>query len=524
MALLLAGRCAFGAESYLDNGVIRLGVDLTKGGSITWLSLSGSTNNIVNDHDLGRQIQQSYYSGPVPYNPFNNAYPTLTNWPWNPIRSGDIYGNRSTLLASSNDGQTLYVKCRPMQYALNNVPGQCTFESWISLTGDVAVVSNRLINARTDTTQQFGAFNQELPALYTVGRLYRLFSYGGNSPFTGDALTNLPPAPPPNWVQWRATEGWAALVDTNDWGLGICHPGVMRFLGGFAGTPGSGGPADDPTGYIAPFAQEVLDTNIEYTYSYSLVLGTLQQIRDWAYAQPRQADCDYRFTCSRAHWYCVNTTDGGWPVTNALHMSLNSGDPQMWSPWCLFSATNVPKLYIRAAYHFANPTGRDVGQLFWETNGSGFSEACSAKFAVTNDGLFHTYELDLGSSNSFQGAITQLRFDPAYNGESGDYADVAAISSSPFAANNLVTPALNITRSDGSLLLDFPTVSAGTAGFLTGTLVYDLQSRTSLTVGTWQGVAGYTNLTGDDSSKRFTNSFTAPAAFYRLRVQYSQAP
>ena len=41
-------------ESYLDNGIIKIGVDSTQGGSITWLSLSGTTNNIVNRHDLGR--------------------------------------------------------------------------------------------------------------------------------------------------------------------------------------------------------------------------------------------------------------------------------------------------------------------------------------------------------------------------------------------------------------------------------------------------------------------------------------
>ena len=217
-----------------DNGVIRLGVDLTKGGCIAYLSLSGTTNNIINTHDLGREIQQSYYSGPQPYNPSNNMYPTITNWPWNPIQAGDVYGNHAVLLASTNDGQTIYVKCLPLQWALDNVPGQCTFEDWISLSNNVVIVSNRLVDLRTDTALQFGAMNQELPAVYTVGTLYRLFSYAGTAPFTGDAVTNLPPTPPP-WGYWHATESWAALVDTNNWGLGIYHPGVIQFVGGFSG-------------------------------------------------------------------------------------------------------------------------------------------------------------------------------------------------------------------------------------------------------------------------------------------------
>ena len=53
--------------SYLDNGVIRLGVDLNLGGAITYLSRSGAEQNLVNSFDCGRQIQMSYYSGPVPF-------------------------------------------------------------------------------------------------------------------------------------------------------------------------------------------------------------------------------------------------------------------------------------------------------------------------------------------------------------------------------------------------------------------------------------------------------------------------
>ena len=55
--------------SYLDNGVIRVGVNLQMGGAITWLSKSGSQTNLINDYDRGREVQMSDYSGPVPYLP-----------------------------------------------------------------------------------------------------------------------------------------------------------------------------------------------------------------------------------------------------------------------------------------------------------------------------------------------------------------------------------------------------------------------------------------------------------------------
>jgi len=73
--------------SYLDNGVIRLGVDLRLGGSITYLAESRNKVNMINSHDWGRQIQMSFYSGPQPFAP-NGKQPAKT-WAglgWNPIQ------------------------------------------------------------------------------------------------------------------------------------------------------------------------------------------------------------------------------------------------------------------------------------------------------------------------------------------------------------------------------------------------------------------------------------------------------
>lgn len=419
-------------ENYLDNGVIKIGIDTTKGGSITWLSLSGSTNNIVNSYDLGREIQPCYYSGPQPFDPSNNANPAWPRWPWDPIQSGDSFGNPSVVLAQTNDGHTLYVKCRPMQWASDNVPAQCTMESWITLTGNVVVVSNRLVNLRTDTAQQFHAMDQELPCLYTVGTLWKLVSYAGCAPFTGDAVTNLPEITNP-WGYWNATESWAALVNSNNWGLGIYNPGSAWFAGGFRGTPGTGGPPDDATGYIAPIKYEILDTNIVYTYAYDLILGTVPQIRDWVYSQPRRPGFNFVFNSNRCGWSYELAGDIGWPVTNYLNIDLNSSDPQIRASRTAFYASNVPTVYIRAAYQIAQPIGRAYGQVFWETNGTGgFAGAQSVTFPVQADGKFHTYAVNLAASKNYTGLITWFRFDPAYNGQPGDWVKVAAISSSPF--------------------------------------------------------------------------------------------
>ena len=507
--------------SYLDNGVVKIGADLGKGGAITYLSPSGTTNNVINNYDLGRQIQQSYYSGPQPYDPAGNLHPGWPNWPWNPIQTGDVYYNPSAVLAHTNDGQTLYIKCRPKQWALNNVDGECTFESWITLNGKVVTVKNRLLNFRTDTAQQFAGRDQELPAVYTNGDLFRLVSYNGNAPFTGGATTVFPTTPPP-WLYWRATESWAALLNTSNWGLGVYHPGAVYFVGGFAGAPGSGGTYDDPTGYISPLHKEVIDSNIEHTYTYQLILGTLIEIRNHVYAQTYRPACDFVFDTDRKHWRFEQTTDSGWPFVNQrLRVNLNSGDPQMWSPNTAFAAAAVPKLYIRAAFQIANPAGRANGQVFWEKNSTnGLSQAQSIIFPVTADGQYHTYELDLAATGQWSGLITQMRFDPAFNGEPGDYMDIKAISSNPFAGNEQIAPTLDIARTNGDIVVSFPTITAATAGFISKNLRYDLQSSADLAPGNWQPVAGATNLLGDGSTRTFNYPLSSgPTKFFRLKVR-----
>ncbi len=126
--------------TYLDNGTIRIGVDLNLGGVITYFAGSKSPQNIINSHDLGRQIQQSYYSGPAPYGHPVASWP---GWPWNPIGTGDVFGHPAKVLRWSNNDKEIYVKSIPMQWALNNVPGNCWFESWITLQGNTALIRCR---------------------------------------------------------------------------------------------------------------------------------------------------------------------------------------------------------------------------------------------------------------------------------------------------------------------------------------------------------------------------------------------
>jgi hypothetical protein len=413
--------------SFLDNGIIRLGVDLNIGGSITWLSQSGTERNIVNSFDFGRQIQMSHYSGPVPFT-VEGKYPK-PEWShigWNPIQVGDAFGNGSKIIEQTNDGKRIYVKCVPMHWPLDNVPGECTFECWFDLDGAAVHARCRMVNHRPDHTQ-YPARLQELPAIYTNGPWYRLMSYTGDQPYTGGELTRIqkPPGEPGPWSRWLATESWAALVDDNDFGLGVWNPGVGEFGGGFAGKPGKGGAHDNPTGYIAPDPAEIIDWNIDYEYHYDLIVGKLTDIRKYVYehaAKPRPPQ--YRFTRDRQGWVFVNATDTGWPITGELNIRLDKNDPQLIGPVGFWHAQGAGTLVIEAASHAA----RNDAQVFWRTLADhGFSEKRSVNFSLDNDGTFHTYRVKLSDNPAWHGGIVQLRFDPIGAGQAGEWIRIKSI-------------------------------------------------------------------------------------------------
>jgi hypothetical protein len=407
---------------YLDNGQIRLGVDLDKGGAITYLSRE-SGPNLVNDCDLGRQIQMSYYSGPVPFEPEGKKpTPTWAGLGWNPIQSGDYAGNPSKTLTFSQDRTHLHLTCVPMQWPLSNEPGECTFESDISLIGDAVRVANTIHNRRIDHTQ-FDGRTQELPAVYTNGPWYRIFTYSGDRPFQDRELTEIPHTFP--WTSYQATENWTALVDEHDEGLGVWAPGIQSFSAGFAGTPGKGGPDDSPTGYIAPNLNEILDWNIDYASNYWLVVGGLDRIRAFVYqhsSKPRPPG--YVFGKDRQHWTYSNANDSGWPIRGELDVRLERPDPQLIGPVGLWSATDAPVLEIEARCSLSDPQA----QLFWSrSDAPGFSETRSIRFELESDGVFRRYRIPIDSPE-YRDTITRIRFDPEPNGHPGDRIEVRRIA------------------------------------------------------------------------------------------------
>ncbi len=439
--LLCRGVTLYAVVTYLDNGVVKIGVDINKGGTITYLGKVGDGRDMVNSFDMGRMVQQSYYSGPVP---FQGGYWGGRDWAWNPVAAGNYQGYASSVQQYDNDGTVIYVKRIPLQWALSGgVASECTMEEWITLEDNVVKVRCRINNNRADTVFYRG-FHQELPAIYTNPPFWRIFTYNGSSPFTNGSLTQIIQSGPP-WTYFSATEHWTAIVDTANFGVGVYHPQAQYTVGGTAGY--NSGVDTSNTAYVSPLLVEHIDYNIIYEYEYYLIVGSLSDIRNYVYAHRSPALPHWHFQKDRQHWVYYNAVDAGFPLQGKLRLDLNSADPAMASNDLSWKASDVPKIYIRASYSAVNTHA----QLFWQTmEDSAFGSKLIDLFLIP-DGQSHTYVADLSLSPLYTGQIKSLRFDPAASGTTGEYVDIEYISAYPFPGD---------FNRDGSLdLKDFAVIA-----------------------------------------------------------------
>ncbi|MHB1035472.1 MAG: hypothetical protein ACYC35_12120 [Pirellulales bacterium] len=424
------------AMSYLDNGKIRLGVDLRIGGAVTWLSASGKADNMINSCDWGRQVQMSFYSGPVPFQPEGTTLaPNWAGLGWNPIQAGDTYHNGSKVIEHRNDGKTIYVKCVPMIWPLKNVPAECTFECEYRLEGAAVEACCRLSNARSDKTQYAGR-NQELPAVYTNGPWYKLVTYLGDRPFSDAPTATLVDRDDGKgwpWLNFYTPEHWAALLDKDDRGLGVFQADAYGVTGGFhSGPKGRGGAKDAQTGYAAPVTAEILDHNIRYEYRYVLIVGTLGEIRRYAAEHSAKAKRPkWVFSSDRAHWIYEGTTDAGWPIEGELRVKLQEHGAALVSPPTFWRADDASKLQIEAAFDrnggepaAGNPAAgqcaitlepfSDQEQRAWEAWGPAAARPAKKQVGpvplrLTADGQYRVYTALLAGTPGYQGAMIHLR-------------------------------------------------------------------------------------------------------------------
>ena len=258
-------------------------------------------------------------------------------------------------------------------------------------------------SASSDKTQ-YEARRQELPAVYTNGEWYKGVSYVGKKPFTGDELTEIVTKYDKRgypWLQFYPTENWSALVDDNNYGLGIYIPTTSFSKIGFwlEDKKGFGEVRDRQTGYVAPFAPEVLDYNIVYTYTYSLIIGQLDFIRETAYQLDKSADRrHFCFENDRDHFYYHNITDGGYPTGGCLDFDFVA-DSEFKSPTVFLDNESCKKINLDAAFD-GEIVGNVVLKLYkgLDERGWGVTEDFSLPFAISGGGERSIHTVDISSA------------------------------------------------------------------------------------------------------------------------------
>ncbi len=273
-------------ELVADNGKLTVKFDLTRGGAISWISNAGSQRSLVNIADEGRYIQQSYYAGKSLDRKAEGQSSNWSPWSWNPIQVGDAFGNRAKILDYKQSKDSLYVKCIPMQWDMNNRPAEAEMEQWTFLNGNILTIRNKLICHRTD--QIYGDSlmrNQELPAVYPISALKNLFTYEGNAPFTNEPYKKLDVKNLASgfWGRYKEiSENWMAFVDDTEFGMLVYNPQCTMFLAGMAGDPDKEA-LSTSTSYIAPIKDAIIGKNAVYEYEYYVLIGSLREMRKQVY-------------------------------------------------------------------------------------------------------------------------------------------------------------------------------------------------------------------------------------------------
>ena len=271
---------------FIENKHFKVGVDLLWGGGLNYIEdkkdSDNSITNLLNRHDTGRLVQQAYYG--TREEPYVMGYYNGTPWSYNPVQGGDLHGNASKIVDFKVEKDSIYIKCRPRDWAKDASYTVSYMENRYRINGDVIDVYNRFVDF---SGYKAKPRHQELPAFYVISYLDTFVFYNGNKPWENDNLTfkeNLP-----FWagnkdayfnVKEGNTETWCAWVDKNKYGIGLYVPDTEILLAGMHVPDGSKSPYSSSTSYVAPLRTFELKSFDPFEYSYIISTGQVDEMRN----------------------------------------------------------------------------------------------------------------------------------------------------------------------------------------------------------------------------------------------------
>ena len=241
--------------------------------------------NLINRHDTGRLIQQSYY-GTGDCDAYQGGFYGENKWNYNPVQGGNLYNESSKIVDLEVTDDYIYIKCRPLDWAK---PAADITPSYMEATYTIGEGTVEVKCRFVDFSGYPAVFTtQELPAFYCIEPFNRFVYYGGDAPWTGDknytyqnSLIFWPDAGYPNFT---TTENWSAFIGEFDdsFGIGIYTPHHNTYLAGVYDrekTTETDPSSSVSTSYIAAVQWCDFQSFAPAEYKYYIATGTVDEIR-----------------------------------------------------------------------------------------------------------------------------------------------------------------------------------------------------------------------------------------------------
>lgn len=452
------GDRVIGETSAQESATLRVEVRKEYGGSIQIYD-KVTNQSLINFLDLGRESGMSSYGGP---RSFADDSPKWKGIGYNPLQAGDDGHNPSPILFHGLVDGWIYTKAQCLSWAHRDARKLPFFyEQWVRVEGNKVHVNVRLTHERPDKTF-YGAESQEWPMLMVNGARPVHF-YNGPAPFTNDPTTVTDGIEGPKsdggyilhqGTSFGLTEPWiGANIGTTPAGsvdagqprlIGLYAPGFFKANYNMAAiTARENWEGGNTHTYIGNQPMVHLDSDNTWYKSYTYVLGSEREVRDYVYAQERFPKPDFIFNTfnGRNGWFIHDggfdqkepfTTDN-WRITftgKTENGQTNARGTKLLSPYGSWPASGFSDLYIRMAY--AGPPGTPAQmplQLVWLLNGQAsdgmddqYPNQNRIRFAkgirklaeqtvplvVANDGRMHTYKISFAGKPMWKDIIQQF--------------------------------------------------------------------------------------------------------------------
>ncbi len=259
---------------YINDGTLKIGASLGMGGALThverinasvveYIDENGDVRiepninpdevtaitkevNLVNIHDYGREVQQSYYAWVDESNGYLPKSEVLYNATlrYNPIQGGSAGNKQSQIIEYRHTQNEIYIKARLQEWFLDNTLSDSYAESRYYFAQDGMMVSyNRFVNFSQFTgMEEENEDGQETPAVYVAYPLNYFYCETDKGTINDPNLYPAVKSPSKKHINDRI-EGpyhylldqrsvpadWLAFVNDKGFGIGFCMPGADMY-------------------------------------------------------------------------------------------------------------------------------------------------------------------------------------------------------------------------------------------------------------------------------------------------------